>query len=117
MDNKAISVQDGIPGGFTMGGICAGASGRFLELTARRLGVDITELGKLALKGDFRNVAMNSYCIVFGTQSLVNSLSLGSKPEDVARGCLSFCGRAGLRAAAVRVEVKEPVIMVAEPLS
>ena len=35
MDNKAISVQDGIPGGFTMGGICAGASGRFLELTAR----------------------------------------------------------------------------------
>ena len=45
MDNKAISVQDGIPGGFTMGGICAGASGRFLELTAKRLGVDITELG------------------------------------------------------------------------
>jgi putative methanogenesis marker protein 15 len=26
MDNKAISVQDGIPGTFTMGGICAGAS-------------------------------------------------------------------------------------------
>ena len=84
MDNKAISVQDGIPGGFTMGGICAGASGRFLELAARRLGVDITELGKLALKGDYRKVAMNSYCIVFGTQSLVNSLSMGNKPEDVA---------------------------------
>lgn len=83
MDNKAISVQDGIPGGFTMGGICAGASGRFLELAARRLGVDITELGKLALKGDYKNVAMNSYCIVFGTQSLVNSLSMGNKPEDV----------------------------------
>ena len=28
MDNKAISVIDGIPGSFTMGGICAGASGR-----------------------------------------------------------------------------------------
>ncbi len=51
MDNKAISVQDGVPGTFTMGGICAGASGRFLELTAKRLGVEITELGKLALKG------------------------------------------------------------------
>jgi len=48
MDNKAISVQDGIPGTFTMGGICAGASGRFLEMTAKRLGVDITELGPLA---------------------------------------------------------------------
>ena len=42
MDNKAISVMDGIPGVFTMGGICAGASGRFLEMTAKRLGVDIT---------------------------------------------------------------------------
>ena len=31
MDNKAISVEDGIPGMFTMGGICAGASGRFFE--------------------------------------------------------------------------------------
>ena len=51
MDNKAISVQDGIPGMFTMGGICAGASGRFFEMISKRLGVDITELGALAVKG------------------------------------------------------------------
>ena len=38
MDNKVITVNDGIPDNFTMGGICAGASGRFLEITARRLG-------------------------------------------------------------------------------
>ena len=48
MDNKVITVNDGIPDNFTMGGICAGASGRFLEITARRLGVDISELGGLA---------------------------------------------------------------------
>ena len=29
MDNKAITVRDGIPDNFTMGGICAGASGTF----------------------------------------------------------------------------------------
>ena len=73
MDNKAITVQDGIPGVFTMGGICAGASGRFLEMTAKRLGVEITELGPLAMKGFSGKVPMNSYCIVFGTQSLVNA--------------------------------------------
>jgi len=50
MDNKVITVNDGIPDNFTMGGICAGASGRFLEITSRRLGVDISELGPLALK-------------------------------------------------------------------
>src|SRR5512137_2841294 len=83
MDNKAITVQDGIPGMFTMGGICAGASGRFLEMTAKRLGVDITELGPLSMKGFGGRVPMNSYCIVFGTQSLVNALAAGSTREDV----------------------------------
>ena len=112
MDNKAISVQDGIPGTFTMGGICAGASGRFLELTARRLGVDITELGKLAMKGDHKNVPMNSYCIVFGTQSLVNSLSAGSKPEDVAMAACHSVAEQVFEQQLQEVEVKEPVIMV-----
>ncbi len=112
MDNKAISVQDGIPGGFTMGGICAGASGRFLELTAKRLGVDITELGKLALKGDYQNVAMNSYCIVFGTQSLVNNLAMGRKPEDVAMAACHSVAEQVYEQQLQEVEVKEPVIMV-----
>jgi len=112
MDNKAISVLDGIPGGFTMGGICAGASGRFLELTAHRLGVAITELGKLALKGNYQNVAMNSYCIVFGTQSLVNSLSMGCKPEDVAMAACHSVAEQVFEQQLQEVEVKEPVIMV-----
>jgi putative methanogenesis marker protein 15 len=112
MDNKAISVQDGIPGTFTMGGICAGASGRFLELTARRLGVDITELGKLAMKGDYQQVPMNSYCIVFGTQSLVNSLSAGSRPEDVAMAACHSVAEQVFEQQLQEVEVKEPVIMV-----
>jgi len=112
MDNKAISVQDGIPGTFTMGGICAGASGRFLELTARRLGVDITELGKLAMKGDHQKVPMNSYCIVFGTQSLVNSLSAGSRPEDVAMAACHSVAEQVFEQQLQEVEVKEPVIMV-----
>ena len=94
MDNKAISVIDGIPGTFTMGGICAGASGRFLEMTAKRLGVDITELGPLAMKGVGENVPMNSYCIVFGTQSLVNALAAGSSREEVAAAaCHSVANR------------------------
>ncbi len=112
MDNKAISVQDGIPGIFTMGGICAGASGRFLELTAKRLGVEITELGKLALKGDPSAISMNSYCIVFGIQSLVNSLSKGARHEDVAAAaCLSVAEQV-YEQQLQEVEVREPIIMV-----
>ena len=112
MDNKAISVQDGIPGTFTMGGICAGASGRFLEMTSKRLGVDITELGPLAMKGLSRNVPMNSYCIVFGTQSLVNALAAGSSPEDVAAAACHSVAEQVFEQQLQEVDIKDPVIMV-----
>ncbi|HDN68001.1 methanogenesis marker 15 protein [ANME-1 cluster archaeon ex4572_4] len=84
MDNKIITANDGIPDNFTMGGICAGASGRFLEMIARRLGVGVVEMGKLALEGDYERVKTDSYCIVFGIQDLVSALSSGARREDVA---------------------------------
>lgn len=112
MDNKAISVMDGIPGTFTMGGICAGASGRFLEMTAKRLGVDITELGPLAMKGMGARVPMNSYCIVFGTQSLVNALAAGSSREDVAAAACHSVAEQVFEQQLQEVDIKEPVIMV-----
>ena len=112
MDNKAITVQDGIPGMFTMGGICAGASGRFLEMTAKRLGVDITELGPLAMKGFADLVPMNSYCIVFGTQSLVNALAAGSTREDVAAAACHSVAEQVFEQQLQEVDIKEPVIMV-----
>jgi putative methanogenesis marker protein 15 len=112
MDNKAITVHDGIPGTFTMGGICAGASGRFLEMTAKRLGVEITELGPLAMKGMSKNVPMNSYCIVFGTQSLVNALAQGSTPEDVAAASCHSVAEQVFEQQLQEVDIKEPVIMV-----
>jgi putative methanogenesis marker protein 15 len=112
MDNKAISVMDGIPGTFTMGGICAGASGRFLELTAKRLGVEITELGPLAMKGFAGRVPMNSYCIVFGTQSLVNALATGSTREDVAAAACHSVAEQVFEQQLQEVDIKEPVLMV-----
>jgi putative methanogenesis marker protein 15 len=112
MDNKAISVMDGIPGTFTMGGICAGASGRFLEMTSKRLGVEITELGPLAMKGMGGRVPMNSYCIVFGTQSLVNALAAGSTREDVAAAACHSVAEQVFEQQLQEVDIKEPVIMV-----
>jgi predicted CoA-substrate-specific enzyme activase len=95
-----------------MGGICAGASGRFLEMTAKRLGIEITELGPLALKGMGARVPMNSYCIVFGTQSLVNALAAGSTPEDVAAAACHSVAEQVFEQQLQEVDIKEPVIMV-----
>ncbi len=112
MDNKVITVNDGIPDNFTMGGICAGASGRFLEITARRLGVDISELGPLALKGDYKKALLNSYCIVFGIQDLVTSLAAGGTKEDVAAAACHSVAEQVYEQQLQEIDVREPVIQV-----
>lgn len=112
MDNKVITVNDGIPDNFTMGGICAGASGRFLDMTARRLGVDITELGPLAQKGNYRNAQLNSYCIVFGIQDLVTSLAAGSSKADVADAACHSVAEQVYEQQLQEVDIREPLIQV-----
>ncbi len=112
MDNKVITVNNGIPDNFTMGGICAGASGRFLELTSRRLGVDITELGPLAVKGDYRCATLNSYCIVFGMQDLVTSLAAGSSKQDVAAASCRSVAEQVYEQQLQEIDVREPLIQV-----
>ena len=112
MDNKVITVNDGIPDNFTMGGICAGASGRFLEITSRRLGVDISELGPLALKGDHKKALLNSYCIVFGIQDLVTSLAAGSTKEDVAAAACYSVAEQVYEQQLQEIDVREPLIQV-----
>lgn len=112
MDNKAITVRDGIPDNFTMGGICAGASGRFLEMTSRRLKIEVTELGKLADKGDWRNAKMNSYCSVFGIQDLVTLLGDGKKFEDVAAAACHSVAEQVYEQQLQEIDVRHPIIEV-----
>jgi putative methanogenesis marker protein 15 len=112
MDNKAITVRDGIPDNFTMGGICAGASGRFLEMTTKRLKVDITELGALADQGDHNKVKMNSYCSIFGIQDLVTSLAAGNTLADVASAACHSVAEQVYEQQLQEIEVRQPIIEV-----
>ncbi|MHC1581577.1 MAG: methanogenesis marker 15 protein [Candidatus Syntropharchaeia archaeon] len=112
MDNKIITIRDGIPDNFTMGSVCAGASGRFLEMSARRLGMDVIEFGKLALKGDAEMVRMDSYCIVFGIQDLVAALSSGIGREHVAAAACYSVVEQVKEQLLQEIDLRQPVIEV-----
>ncbi|MFP4196664.1 MAG: methanogenesis marker 15 protein [Methanomassiliicoccales archaeon] len=112
MDNKAITVRDGIPDNFTMGGICAGASGRFLEIVAKRLKVEIDELGELADRGNWQKVNMNSYCSIFGIQDLVTSLAEGQSMEDVAAAACHSVAEQVYEQQLQEIDIRQPVIQV-----
>ncbi|MCQ5377172.1 MAG: methanogenesis marker 15 protein [Candidatus Methanomethylicia archaeon] len=112
MDNKAITLYDSIPDSFTVGGACAGASGRFLETTAKRLGVPIDEFGEMAMRGDHKTVPMNAYCIVFGLQDLVAGLAGGAKPEDAAAAACHSVAEQVFEQQLQEIDIRYPIIQV-----
>lgn len=112
LDNKAMSLLSGIPHRFTMGGLCAGASGRFLELASARIGVDLEEFGEFALKGNPDNVKMDSYCAIFGIQDLVSALSEGISKVDVAAAACHSVAKQVFEQQLQEIDLREPIIQV-----
>jgi len=111
MNNKLILSRDGIANIFNLGGICGGSSGRFLEVASHRLDVDISELGQLALKSKEKH-ELQSYCMVFGIQSLVVALGSGVKPEDVAAAACRSVANQVYENQIQEMEMRPPIIFV-----
>jgi predicted CoA-substrate-specific enzyme activase len=85
-DTKVIRLD---PGGavrdFSMNDRCAAGSGRFLELVASRLGVDLRTLGELARQST-HPAAINSTCVVFAETEIIGLLAAGTPAPDIAAG-------------------------------
>lgn len=110
-DSKAMSVHNGVPDCFTVGSICAGGSGRFLEVASNRIGVNVSGLGDLALKGDPKSVIMNAYCIVFGMQDIAGALASGIKKEDVAAAACQSVAEQFFEQQLQEIDLRDTVIV------
>lgn len=85
-DSKVIRVDgEGNLKDFVMNDKCAAGTGRFLEGIAKILGVDVSELGPLSLKGQ-SPVPISSICTVFTQFDVMCFLAEGRTREDVGLG-------------------------------
>lgn len=85
-DSKAISVNaKGKPVDFQMNDKCAAGTGRFLEVMARALQVELTELGALASRSK-SDVAISSMCTVFAESEVITLVAEGVAREDIVAG-------------------------------
>jgi (R)-2-hydroxyacyl-CoA dehydratese activating ATPase len=93
-DSKVIRLDEA--GGvmdFEMNDRCAAGTGRFLEVMAGALGVDLSGLVQLAL-GAHNPVALSSTCTVFAESEVIGLLAQGTDRADVAGGlCRSVAQR------------------------
>lgn len=81
-DTKVITVEKGLITNFTMNDKCSAGTGRFIEIMANTLGVDIEELCRLAVNG--KDASISSMCTVFAESEVISLIGSGRKKEDIA---------------------------------
>jgi predicted CoA-substrate-specific enzyme activase len=85
-DSKFITLEDGgRVRDFAMNDRCAAGSGRFLEVVATRLGVDLSTLGDLS-RDSQKAALISSMCVVFAETEIIGLLAEGISPADIAAG-------------------------------
>jgi predicted CoA-substrate-specific enzyme activase len=84
-DSKIICVRDGAVADFNMNSICAAGTGAFLDSQARRLGIDVRDVGALALAA--RRVApISGRCTVFGETDMIHRQQQGFAKDEILAG-------------------------------
>ena len=83
-DSKVILLSEkGNVQKFEMNDRCAAGTGKFLEVMAGTLEVNISEIGTLALSAS-KTIRINSLCTVFAESEVVSLIAKGEKPNDIA---------------------------------
>ena len=86
-DSKIILLNnDGLVENFVMNDKCAAGTGRFLEMTARNLEIDLEELGSSHLNAQGAPVAINSTCTVFAESEIISLLANGHGKGEIIAG-------------------------------
>jgi predicted CoA-substrate-specific enzyme activase len=109
-DSKVIRIDEsGRVVDFAMNDKCAAGTGRFLEVMARALEVDLDGFGDICMQGD-APAKISSICTVFAESEVISLISKGETRENIIAGIHeSVASR--VSALAKRVGVVEPVMM------
>lgn len=84
-DSKLIIIRNGVVVDYAMNTLCAAGTGAFLSSQAKRLGIEIEDLGKIALTSK-NPTKIAARCTVFAESDLVHKAQIGHSKEDIVAG-------------------------------
>jgi predicted CoA-substrate-specific enzyme activase len=109
-DSKSIVLdENGKVKDFAMNDKCAAGTGRFLEVMARALQVDLEEFGELSLRSQNPG-RISSICTVFAESEVISLISKGETRENIIAGIHESIATR-IASMAVRVGVRMPLMM------
>jgi (R)-2-hydroxyacyl-CoA dehydratese activating ATPase len=109
-DSKAIVINEkGKVIDFAMNDKCAAGTGRFLEVMARALEVNLDEFGNMSLKAD-NAASISSLCTVFAESEVISLIAKGENRQNIIAGIHeSIASR--VVAMGNRIGLRDPVMM------
>lgn len=109
-DSKAIAVdENGKVRDFMMNDKCSAGTGRFLEVMAAALGIELDDLGRISLESE-SPASISSTCTVFAESEVVSRVAEGVSKVDIVAGIHQAIA-SRIYAMTVRIPVEERVIM------
>ena len=84
-DSKIILVENGVAVDYAMNTLCAAGTGAFLSSQAKRLGIEVEEIGDYALRAA-HPTQIAARCTVFAESDLVHKIQMGHPREDIIAG-------------------------------
>jgi len=109
-DSKGILLDDhGKVKNFVMNDKCAAGTGRFLEVMARAMEVNLDEFGEMSIKSK-KPSKISSLCTVFAESEVISLIAKGEQRQDIIAGIHeSIASR--ISSMIGRVGIKEPVMI------
>lgn len=109
-DTKTLKIGvAGILENFVMNDKCAAGTGRFLDVMANVLEVDINQFGDYDSRYE-NKISISSTCTVFAESEVISQLAQNAKREDIIRGIHNAIA-ARVSSLAKRVGVQDEVVM------
>jgi predicted CoA-substrate-specific enzyme activase len=109
-DSKVILLNDnGRVADFAMNDKCAAGTGRFLEVMARALEIELERFGAMSLESQ-KPSQISSLCTVFAESEVISLIAKGEKRENIVAGIHDAIG-ARVASMAKRVKIASPVMM------
>lgn len=115
-DAKVVFWGEGKATDLRMNGNCAGGTGAFIDQMAALLGVDVDEMGRLALEST-RLYPLASRCGVFCKTDIQNLLARGAGKADIAASIFHAVAVQTVTTLAHGRDITAPVLLCGGPLS